>query len=201
MLCGHATLTFSFRKGGAAISEKHQEQLLKGLFDLAPTTALAYWIAWLSVQKALQLTPCHADSRTTRLLKARANAYPVAFPQAATLTDLITLTRNHRHRYPGIVAITMLSFLYGQRISDMIQLSKRDVTVVRHRNGEEMVLITVRRGKTIGVSSHPYTLWLRRYVYPTRRSSAWHWRANLRTSFTSSRNQTPPHNGSTFSTL
>ncbi len=128
---------------------------------LAPTTAETYWTTWLGVQKALMIKPCDADARTTKLLKARSTAYPVQFPQPATLAEIELIVKTFRAQYPSITAIVMMSFILGQRISDAIQLATADLT-----EGKEFLQITVRRGKTIGVSQ-PYTLWLRRNVYPT----------------------------------
>lgn len=128
---------------------------------LAPTTAETYWTTWLGVQKAMSITPCDADPRTTKLMKARAAAYPVQFPTPATLHDIETLVRTYRAQFPSLAAIVMMSFILGQRISDMIQLGTADLTI--HKT---VLQITVRRGKTMGVSQ-PYTLWLRRSTYPT----------------------------------
>lgn len=128
---------------------------------LAPTTADSYWTTWLSVQKTLSITPSPSDQRVTKLLKARSMAYPVAFPHPMTINDVNGITDAYGTTLPSLVVIIAVAFLNGQRISDMIQLAAADITC-----NEEFVLLTVRRGKTISVSSHPYTLWLRRKTFP-----------------------------------
>jgi integrase len=130
--------------------------------QLVPTTAETYWSTWLGVQKALSITPSEADSRVTKLLKARATAYPVQFPSPATLADMELLVLTFQIALPSLTAIAMASFILGQRISDLIQLAVADL----QPNGNYL-MITVRRGKTVPAYSPPYTLWLRRQTYPT----------------------------------
>lgn len=129
--------------------------------QLAPTTAMTYWTTWLGVQKALGITPCDADPRTTKILKARAAAYPVQFPTPATLADMELLVTTFRDAFPSLAAIAMMAFILGQRISDMVQLAVFDIQPT-----ERELMITVRRGKTMSVSP-PYTLWMNRNQYPT----------------------------------
>lgn len=128
---------------------------------LAPTTAMTYWTTWLGVQKALGITPCEADPRTTKVMKARATAYPVQFPTPASLADMELLVQTYRDALPSLAAIAMMAFILGQRISDMIQLAVHDI-----QPNKNELMITVRRGKTMSVST-PYTLWLNRSQYPT----------------------------------
>lgn len=128
---------------------------------LAPTTAETYWTTWLGIQKALALTPSEADTRVTRMMKARAAAYPVQFPNPAAFSDMDLLVSTFRDSHPSFCAIVMATFLLGQRISDMVQLAAFDL-----QPASDLLTITIRRGKTMGISQ-PYTLWLRRNVYPT----------------------------------
>lgn len=128
---------------------------------LAPTTAETYWTTWLGLQRALALPPSSADKRITQTMKARSVAYPVQFPQAATMNEIELVVQTFRHSLPSYAAIVMMTFVLGQRISDMIQLAAADLVVE-----EKFLRITVRRGKTMQVSQ-PYTLWLRRNSYPT----------------------------------
>jgi hypothetical protein len=130
--------------------------------QLAPTTAQTYWTTWLGVQKALSIPPSESDPRVTKLMKARAEAYPVQFPTAAVLSDMELLVITFQMAIPSVTAIAMAAFLLGQRISDMIQLGVNDL-----QWNDEFLMITVRRGKTVPAYSHPYTLWLRRYKYPS----------------------------------
>lgn len=128
---------------------------------LAPTTAESYWTTWLGIQKALGIQPIEADTRITRIMKARAAVYPVQFPNPASLSDMELLVTTFRDAHPSFASIAMATFLLGQRISDMIQLAVFDL-----RPTKEFLMITIRRGKTMGIST-PYTLWLRRNEYPT----------------------------------
>jgi integrase len=128
---------------------------------LAPTTAETYWTTWLGIQKALMIQPCDADHRITKLLKARSTAYPVQFPKPALLQDMNMIRITFESTMPSLTAIAFMTFLLGQRISDMIQLAVADLQVT-----SQHLMITVRRGKTMSVSQ-PYTLWLRRNQYPT----------------------------------
>lgn len=125
--------------------------------SVAPTTAEGYWTTWLSVQKALSIRASNSDARVSKLLKARSVAYPVAFPAPATMSDICSLTTLFFNEHPSITTIVAIAFLNGQRISDMIQLGTADLVF-----DDEFLMITVRRGKTISVTSHPYTLWMRR---------------------------------------
>lgn len=129
--------------------------------NLAPTTAESYWTTWLGIQKAIGIPPCDADARTTKILKARSTAYPVSFPKAMTQIQMDLFIETFKKNLPSFTAIAALAFFNGQRISDMIQLAVADVTPK-----EEHMMITVRRGKTMSVST-PYTLWMRRNNYPT----------------------------------
>ena len=129
--------------------------------QLAPTTAEAYWTTWLGVQKALGIPPSDADQRVTKLLKARAVAYPVQFPNPAMTTDIERLIETFHRALPSLTAIAVTAFSNGQRISDMIQIAVADLDVT-----ENFLMITIRRGKTMTVSK-PYTLWMRRNRYPT----------------------------------
>lgn len=142
---------------------KRFEAFEKICFDrhLAPTTAESYWTTWLGIQKAMALQPTEADTRITRMMKARAATYPVQFPTPASLSDIELLVETYREAHPSFAAIVMATFLLGQRISDMVQLAVFDL-----RPSEKHLMITIRRGKTMGVST-PYTLWLRRGEYPT----------------------------------
>jgi hypothetical protein len=54
-----------------------------------------------------------------------------------------------------------MTFIYGQRISDMVQLAVYDLEVQ-----PDFLVITVRRGKTF-TTAKPYALWLKRHRYPT----------------------------------
>ena len=73
--------------------------------QLAPTTAESYWTTWLGIQKALNITPSEADRRTTRVLKARAVAYPVKFPTPASLNDMELLVATFDTPLPSFAAI------------------------------------------------------------------------------------------------
>jgi hypothetical protein len=128
---------------------------------LAPTTAETYWTTWLSIQKAMCLFVSESDPRVTKILKARSVAYPVQFPTPAKLSDMKLLVATFAHEWPSLTAIATMTFIYGQRISDMIQLAACDLEVQRH-----FLVITVRRGKTF-TTAKPYALWLRRHRYPT----------------------------------
>ena len=44
--------------------------------QLAPTTAETYWTTWLGVQKALNIKPCDADARTTKLTQSSSQHQP-----------------------------------------------------------------------------------------------------------------------------
>ena len=129
--------------------------------QLAPTTAESYWTTWLGVQKALAITPCDADARTTKLLKARSTAYPVTFPTPLSMEQMNELRNTYEQEFPSLVAVATLAFICGQRISDMIQLAVSDL-----EPQPQHLMINVRRGKTMA-TKHPYVLWLRRNVYPT----------------------------------
>jgi hypothetical protein len=129
--------------------------------QLAPTTAETYWTTWLGLQKALALTPPESDKRVTKLLKARAAAYPVQFPTPASLSDIELLVETFREAHPSFAAIVMATFLLGQRISDMVQLAAFDLQL-----RGDLLMITIRRGKTVPSTIQPYTLWLPRLVYP-----------------------------------
>jgi hypothetical protein len=128
--------------------------------QLVPTTAESYWITWLGVQKALGITPSDADQRISKIMKARATAYPVQFPTPASIADIDLLMTTFHAALPSFTAIATAAFILGQRISDMIQLAVADLHVT-----EEFLMITVRRGKTM-MTTQPYTLWLRRNRYP-----------------------------------
>ena len=95
----------------------------------------------------------------SKLLKARAAAYPVQFPKAATHMEIFIQT--YRDAFPSLTAIAMIAFLNGQRNSDMIQLGVADLQI-----NEDYMMVTVRRGKTVSTTG-PYTLWMRRNTYPT----------------------------------
>lgn len=127
---------------------------------LAPSTAETYWTTWLGIQKALALAPSEADSRITRVLKARAVAYPVMFPTPASTQDIVHFINKFQKSHPSLTAIVAFTFLNGQRISDMVQLAVADLSVE-----EKFLAITVRRGKTF-TTAKPYTLWIRRGMYP-----------------------------------
>jgi hypothetical protein len=129
--------------------------------QLAPTTAESYWTTWLGVQKAVGITPCDADQRTSKILKARATCYPVQFPTPASLADMELFVQTYKVALPSFTAIAMAAFILGQRISDIIQVATADLQVT-----QDLLMITIRRGKTM-MTSHPYTLWLRRNQYPT----------------------------------
>jgi hypothetical protein len=129
--------------------------------QLVPTTAESYWITWLGVQKALGIIPSDADQRISKIMKARATAYPVQFPTPASISDIDLMTTTFQAALPSFTAIATASFILGQRISDLIQLAVADLHVT-----EEVLMITVRRGKTM-MTTQPYTLWLRRNRYPT----------------------------------
>lgn len=128
--------------------------------NLAPTTAETYWTTWLGIQKALGIRPSEADARVTKILKARAVAYPVKFPIAVILSEMELFVTTFKDALPSLAAIGMFAFLHGQRISDMIQLAVADLQI-----NDSFLMVTVRRGKTMSVSQ-PYTLWMRRNVYP-----------------------------------
>ena len=128
---------------------------------LKPTTAESYWSTWLGIQKALNLTPSEADARVTKLLKARAAAYPVQFPTPASIQQMMIFVQTYRDAFPSLTAVAMMAFLNGQRISDMVQLGVADLML-----NDEYLMITVRRGKTVPTTG-PYTLWMRRNEYPT----------------------------------
>lgn len=130
------------------------------LRQLAPTTAETYWTTWLSIQKALAMTPTEADQRITRIMKARSVAYPVQFPTPASTSDIQQLVAQFSESHPSLTAIVVFAFLTGQRISDMVQLGVADLKVDKHN-----LAITVRRGKTF-TTAKPYTLWLPLDAYP-----------------------------------
>jgi len=126
---------------------------------LAPTTAETYWTTFLSIQKSLSLKPSVADARVTKLLKARSVAFPVNFPEPATTNDIRRIISMFKNS--SFTPIVVMTFLNGQRISDMIQLAVADLVPQ-----SEFLLITVRRGKTF-LTQNPYTLWMRRHTFPT----------------------------------
>ena len=128
---------------------------------LAPTTAETYWTTLVSIQKSLGLEVSDADQRITRLMKARSVAYPVNFPTPATMNDIQLLSKTFAKELPSLVAVIAMTFVLGQRISDMIQLATADLDPQ-----QKFLTITVRRGKTF-TTAKPYTLWLRRNIFPT----------------------------------
>jgi len=128
---------------------------------IAPTTAETYWTTLLSIQRSLCLDVSEADTRITRIIKARSVAFPTNFPTPASLSDVESLVKVFNNEFPSLVAVMTLTFILGQRISDMVQLSVTDLEVQ-----EKFLLITVRRGKTF-TTAKPYTLWLRRHTFPT----------------------------------
>lgn len=88
-------------------------------------------------------------------------AYPVQFPTPATLSDMKLLVATFSNEWPSLTAIVTMTFIYGQRISDMVQLAVCDLDVQKN-----FLVITVRRGKTF-TTAKPYALWLTRRRYPT----------------------------------
>jgi integrase len=102
-----------------------------------------------------------SDPRVTKLLKARSVAYPVQFPTPAKLSDMKLLVATFSNEWPSLTAIATMTFIYGQRISDMIQLAVCDLDVQKN-----FLVITVRRGKTF-TTAKPYALWMTRNRFPT----------------------------------
>lgn len=146
----------------ATPSEKRFEEFERLCFErrLAPTTAETYWSTWLGVQKAMSIPPSEADVRTTRIMKARAAAYPVQFPTPISPSEMDRLVETFKAELPTFTAFAMFSYLQGQRISDVIQLAVNDVVVQ-----DDLLMVTIRRGKTMEVTQ-PYTLWLKMSSYP-----------------------------------
>jgi integrase len=139
--------------------EAFEKECLERL--IAPTTADSYWGSWLGTQKLLGLKPADADAQTTKILRARATAFPVNFPTPATQEQMQTLKDTYQATLPSLTAIAAFAFINGQRISDMVQIAVGDLHATT-----DFLATTIRRGKTIA-TSQPYTLWTRRGTYPT----------------------------------
>jgi hypothetical protein len=120
---------------------------------LAPTTAMTYYNAWTTAAAALGLPrDAAAETRINRLLKSRATRFPVAFPAPLTLGD-VRLCRARFADCPSMITLIMVSWTLGQRLGDTLQWAAVDL----HTEMDGRLVITVRRGKTLGVTP-PYVL-------------------------------------------
>ena len=90
---------------------------------LAPTTAHAYWCAWMSALPIMRLEPQPFDAKFSRTLKARAARYPVRFPPPLLATHTRCIFRNFRSLHPDAVTMILVAWTLGQRISDMMQVA------------------------------------------------------------------------------
>ncbi len=120
---------------------------------LAPTTALCYWVAFVTLCKSLSMgyATSFDQKRIANLLEKRATVYPSWAPapmQPHHLIQLMTTFGSH----PVAVAIRC-AWTAGQRIGDFLQLGLADIKV----DAMSTVAITVRRGKTVASSGQPYT--------------------------------------------
>ena len=122
--------------------------------NLAPTTALTYWIAFQNLRRILDpsILTTAADTKIMRIMKSRATRFPVAFPTPLTALHMKKLLQSNTMADP-IVVLIVAAWLLGQRISDAIQWSADDITL--RENGS--VIIVVRRFKT-WAHNPPYTL-------------------------------------------
>lgn len=127
---------------------------------LAPTTEAALWSTFLSLKKAIGRPPTAEDRRALRILEARAEAFPPR--QSPPMRDhhISMLRSSYEATHPLEVAMIALSYMLGQRLSDVIQLSPRDLTTL-----DSKLAITIRRGKVISKIG-PYTLWLPLTIFP-----------------------------------
>ncbi|MCP4898288.1 MAG: phage integrase family protein [bacterium] len=130
---------------------------------LAPTTAHAYWVSFVSVDKIVSgqsTTP--AEKRVSKILENRANRYPVAFPRPLEHEVRRRFTERYRQDFPVIAALVEACWVLGQRYGDFLQLAANDFTI----EGSE-VKITMRRGKTVSYTK-PYTLTMDKTLDVTR---------------------------------
>ena len=133
---------------------------------LAPSTAETYWGSYMSLRHAISGGPkvtTAEDAKILQLLKARAAQWQPAFPICATKLDIDKIIVEFGTLSPTITAVTVLSWTYGQRISDMIQIAANDFSTTASDN---IICLTIRRGKTMSVSK-PYPLFLRRGTWLT----------------------------------
>lgn len=121
---------------------------------LAPTTASTYWQTWLSCQRILCLPAASGDQRATKLLKARATQYPVAFPLPLTAAMMLELRHRFIQDHPLVTTMIGLAWTQGQRLGDVAQVAVADVTATK-----KYCQITIRRGKTVTICQ-PYTLFV-----------------------------------------
>ena len=133
--------------------ERFDEECFKRM--LAPTTALSYWIGWLTMQKSIACPTCPAtDSRVTKILKARAMAYPVQFPKAITRAQVEEIVGRFNNDLPSLTMMLQFAFAFGQRLGDAIQIALQDIVFGPHH-----ICITIRRGKVMK-TIQPYSLFL-----------------------------------------
>ncbi len=128
--------------------------------NLAASTALS---SWLSAARILGVPDSIDDKRYTDLLKRRNAAHPVFF--SSPVTDLLIdqLLARFNSSIPATCAVIAACWILGQRISDMLQLSTNDLTV-----SEDVLIITISRGKVVGSQIQPYSLPLRLNRFPAQ---------------------------------
>lgn len=130
---------------------------------LAPTTAHAYWITFVSVDKIVSgqcTTP--AEKRVSKILENRANRYPVAFPRPLEHEVRRRFVQRYRQDFPMITALVEACWVLGQRYGDFLQIAVNDFTIE-----DSEVKIIIRRGKTVSYTK-PYTLTLDKNLDVTR---------------------------------
>ena len=141
------------------------------------TTQATYWTAVLAVMKIGDKPTSHGDKHVARVLASRAKAEErrhVALPMRdrhfRRCWSMAIRQHKARHSGPNIPLLVCLSYILGQRPSDMTQLHRRDITrQLRHRlagtaqtrytNTPETICLTVRRGKVVPKIG-PYSLHL-----------------------------------------
>ena len=127
--------------------------------NLLPTTAHAYWTAFLTTKTALGEIPTMEDKRFAKLLLQRSSVFPAAHPMPAELHHVEKMVRDFPKKMGLLCA---LAFSLGQRLGDVLQLAKHDIQI-----DQQFILITVRRGKVVPHIG-PYVLTMERNFWLSR---------------------------------
>lgn len=134
--------------------ERFDEECFRRL--LAPTTALSYWVSWQTAQRSsgTLLTASATDNQIMKVLKARAQMYPVKFPKPITKDQVHAIVRRFEFELPSLTTTLELAFGLGQRFGDAIQIAVNDILFER-----DQISITVVRGKVMK-SISPYSIFV-----------------------------------------
>jgi hypothetical protein len=143
--------------GLAETSDAYERILeLQRLKPWKETTTASYWQAVLTARRLLNIAPTAEEKRATKLLESAARACRIDYPQPMTTDDLFLFMRIAD--MPSRVAV-VLAFLWGQRISDILQLKKEDFSWELFGQQKSFLTCTLRRGKVIPLIG-PYSLFM-----------------------------------------